>query len=175
MIPIGSYIIATEPIAAETMDRILPSDRMVTDTRKVIYYYRASPDRTRVLFGGRVSWNETDPRVSAPLLKAEMARLFPELADVRVSHSWMGFVGFTFDTLMHTGTHDGVHFATGYCGSGIAMASYLGMKVGLKVLGQREGETAFDGLPFPTRPYYFGTPWFLGAAIAYYRWHDRHS
>ena len=55
VIPIGSYIIATEPIARGMMDEILPTDRMVTDTRKVVYYYRASPDRTRILFGGRVS------------------------------------------------------------------------------------------------------------------------
>jgi len=175
VIPIGSYIIATEPIARATMDRLFPTDRMVTDTRKVVYYYRASPDRSRILFGGRVSWNETDPRISAPRLHAEMARLFPELAGVRISHSWMGFVAYTFDQLMHIGAHDGVHYAAGYCGSGVGMASYLGTKLGLKVLGQKEGETAFDGLPFATRPYYSGYPWFLAAAISYYRWMDRHS
>jgi glycine/D-amino acid oxidase-like deaminating enzyme len=175
IVPIGSYIIATEPIPRETMDRLFPTDRMVTDTRKVIYYYRASPDRTRILFGGRVSWNETDPTKSAPLLHAEMVRVFPEIAAVRVSHSWMGFVGFTFDRLMHTGVHDGIHYAAGYCGSGIGMATYLGMKLGLKILGKPEGESAFDNLPFPTRPYYTGYPWFLGAAISYYRWRDRWS
>lgn len=175
VIPIGSYIIATEPIPRETMDRLFPTDRMVTDTRKVIYYYRASPDRTRILFGGRVSWNETDPLKSAPRLHTEMVRLFPELTNVRVSHSWMGFVAYTFDQLMHTGTHDGIHYAAGYCGSGVGMASYLGMKLGLKVLGKPEGATAFDNLPFPTRSYYTGYPWFLGAAISYYRWLDRRS
>ena len=175
IIPIGSYIIATEPIAPAVMTKIMPTDRMVTDTRKVIYYYRASPDRTRILFGGRVSWNETDPRVSAPLLKAELARIFPALAETRVSHSWMGYVAFTFDTLMHTGRWDGIHYAAGYCGSGVGMASYLGMKLGLKVLGNREGGTALDDLPFPSRAYYSGVPWFLGAAIRYYRWRDRYS
>jgi glycine/D-amino acid oxidase-like deaminating enzyme len=173
VIPIGSYIIATEPIPRATMDRLFPTDRTVTDTRKVVYYFGASPDRTRILFGGRVSWNETDPRVSAPRLHAEMVRLFPELAGVRVTHSWMGFVAYTFDHLMHTGTYDGIHHAAGYCGSGIGMASYLGMKLGFKVLGRPEGKTAFDGLPFPTRPYYTGYPWFLPAAIRYYRWLDR--
>jgi len=173
VIPIGSYIIATEPIPRELMDRLFPTDRMVTDTRRVIYYYRASPDRTRILFGGRVSWNETDPLKSAPRLHAEMTRLFPELKGVRVSHSWMGFVAFTFDRLMHTGTHEGIHYAAGYCGSGVGMASYLGMKLGLKVLGRKEVKTAFDDLPFPTRPYYTGYPWFLAAAISYYRWLDQ--
>ena len=175
VIPIGSYIIATEPIPRETMDHLFPTDRMVTDTRRVIYYYRASPDRTRILFGGRVSWNETNPLKSAPRLHAEMTRLFPDLKRVRVSHSWMGFVAFTFDRLMHTGTHDGIHYAAGYCGSGVGMASYLGMKLGLKVLGRPEGKSAFDGLPFPTRPYYTGYPWFLAPAISYYRWLDRRT
>jgi glycine/D-amino acid oxidase-like deaminating enzyme len=148
---------------------------MVTDTRKVVYYYRASPDRTRILFGGRVAWNETDPRVSAPRLKAELARLFPDLAGIRISHSWMGFVAYTFDALMHTGRRDGVLYAGGYCGSGVGMASYLGMKLGLKALGDGDGATALDDLPFPARPYYFGRPWFLGPSIAYYRWVDSRS
>ena len=92
-----------------------------------------------------------------------------------VSHSWMGFVAYTFDQLMHTGTHDGIHYAAGYCGSGVGMASFLGMKLGLKVLGHPDGKTAFDNLPFPTRPYYTGYPWFLAAAISYYRWLDRRT
>lgn len=175
VIPIGSYIIATEPISRERMDRLFPTDRMVTDTRKVVYYYRASPDRTRILFGGRVSWNETDPVKSAPHLHAELVRLFPELAGIRVTHSWMGFVAYTFDQLMHTGTHDGIHYAAGYCGSGVGMATYLGMKLGLKVLGRPEGLSALDDLTFPTRPYYTGYPWFLAPAISYYRWRDRRS
>ena len=175
VIPIGSYIIATEPISPERMNRLFPTDRMVTDTRKVVYYYRASPDRTRILFGGRVSWNETDPLKSAPLLHAELARLFPELAGTRITHSWMGLVAYTFDHLMHTGTHAGVRYSAGYCGSGIGMASYLGMKLGLKVLGRPEGASALDDLSFPTRPFYAGYPWFLAPAISYYRWRDRRS
>ena len=69
-----------------------------------------------------------------------MARLFPELAAVRVSRSWMGFVAYTFDKLPHIGCKDGIHFAMGYCGSGIAMASYLGMRLGQQILGKSEGE-----------------------------------
>ena len=141
----------------------------------MIYYYRASPDRTRILFGGRVSHNETDARISGPRLHAEMVRIFPELADVGVSHSWNGTVAYTFDDLMHVGRHEGLHYAMGYCGSGVGMASYLGMRIGLQVLGRPEGRTAFDGLAFPTRPLYTGNPWFLGAAVAYYRWLDQRA
>jgi glycine/D-amino acid oxidase-like deaminating enzyme len=172
VIPIGSYIIATEPLAPAMMGRLMPRDRVVSDTRRVVYYYRASPDGRRILFGGRVSARETDPRKSGPLLHAELVRLFPELKGTRVSHSWLGFVAYTFDELPHMGQQDGLFYAMGYCGSGVGMAGYLGMRIGQQVLGKKEGATAFDGLTFPTRPYYWGNPWFLGAAVAYYRWRD---
>lgn len=172
VIPIGSYIIATEPIDPGLMARLFPTDRIVSDTRQVVYYYRVSPDRRRVLFGGRVSHGETDPRISGPRLHAELARLFPELATVRISHSWMGLVAYTFDTMAHAGQHDGMYYAMGYCGSGVSMASYLGMRTGQKVLGLKDGRTGFDGAPFQTRPLYYGNPWFLSASVSYYRWRD---
>jgi glycine/D-amino acid oxidase-like deaminating enzyme len=172
VIPIGSYVIATEPLAEEVVARLIPRNRVVSDTRRVVYYYRASPDRRRILFGGRVSIDETDPRVSGPRLHAEMVRLFPELAGARISHSWAGTVAYTFDTLAHTGSHEGIHYAMGYCGSGVSMAGYLGTRLGEKVLGRAEGLTGYDGLPFETRPLYTGRPWFLAPSVAWYRWLD---
>ncbi len=173
VIPIGSYIIATQALPAALMDKLMPSQRIVSDTRRVVFYYRPSPDRTRILFGGRVSTDETDPRVSGPLLHADLVALFPELAGTRISHSWCGFVAYTFDTMMHIGRHEGQHYALGYCGSGVGMGSYLGMRLGQQVLGRAEGRTALDDLPFPTRPLYTGRPWFLAASVRWYRWLDR--
>ena len=173
VIPIGSYIIATEKLPKVLMATLMPRDRIVSDTRKVVYYYRASPDGMRVVFGGRVSHDETDPRVSGPRLHAEMVRIFPELAQTRISHSWAGFVAYTFDEMMRAGQRDGLFYAMGYCGSGAGMAGYLGTRIGQQVLGKQEGATAFDDLPFETRPYYWGKPWFLAPAVAYYKWADR--
>ncbi len=173
VIPIGSYIIATEALDKSVMDRLMPNDRMYTDTRKVVYYYRASPDRSRILFGGRVSSSETDPTKSAPLLRSDLARLFPELENVKISHSWMGIVAYTFDSMAHIGEQDGIHYAMGYCGSGVSMASYMGMRTGHKVLGNAEGATGFDNIRFPTRPLYTGNPWFLSATVGWYRYKDR--
>lgn len=173
VIPIGSYMIATDPLPDGMMDYLIPKNRIVSDTRKVVYYYRSSPDRQRILFGGRVSHRETDPRVSGPKLHADMVKLFPELASVRISHSWCGFVAYTFDELMHLGQHDGLHYAMGYCGAGVGTASYFGMRIGQQVLGLQEGRTALDDLAFQTRPLYTGNPWFLAPSVAYYRWRDR--
>lgn len=173
VIPIGSYIIATEPLSESVMNTVLPTRRVLTDTRKLVYYYRASPDRQRILFGGRVTGAETDLKRSGSLLRQEVVRLFPELHGVRISHSWMGFVAYTFDTLAHIGSHEGIHYAMGYCGSGVSMASYFGTRIGQQVLGLSEGRTGLDNVKFPTRPLYTGKPWFLPATVAYYRWRDR--
>lgn len=172
IIPIGSYIIATDPLKPGVMDQLIPTDRMLGDTRRMVFYYRASPDRKRILFGGRVSHAETESLVSGPKLHAHMVQIFPELAQTRISHSWAGFVGYTFDTLAHLGQRNGIHYAMGYCGSGVSMAGYLGMRIGQRVLGLKEGQTGFDGVSFQTRPFYSGTPWFLSASIMYYRWLD---
>ena len=175
VIPIGSYIIATEPLSPALMGKLMPRARVVSDTRKLVYYYRPSPDRRRILFGGRVAYKETDPKVSAPRLHAEMVRIFPELATARVSHSWVGFVAYTFDTMPHVGIQDGLHYAMGYCGSGASLASYFGMRMGQQLLGLKEGRTALDGITFQTRPLYYGDPWFLAASIMYYRWRDKQN
>jgi len=173
IIPVGSYMIATEPLPKSVMDRLFPKNRGVVDTCKIVYYYRPSPDRTRVLFGGRVSANETNPSISGPLLKRDMCRIFPELESYKFTHSWSGTVAFSFDKLMHIGQREGIHYAMGYCGSGIAMASYLGMRLGQQSLGERIGSTAFDNLKFQTIPFYTGQPWFLPAMVRWYRWRDQ--
>lgn len=173
IIPIGSYVIATEPLPEKLMAELFPTDRIASDTCKVVYYYRSSPDGRRVLFGGRVSANETNTAISGPKLASQMCRIFPQLSQCEITHSWMGKVAYTFDELAHTGVHDGVHYAMGYCGSGVSMAGYLGKRLGQKVLGLAEGQTAFDDLPNPTRPFYTGNPWFLPATVAWYRRLDR--
>lgn len=173
IIPIGSYMIATEELPTELMDRIMPTSRVLSDTRRLVVYYRPSPDRKRILFGGRVSLKEMNPVVTGPRLHAMMTALFPELAQVRISHSWSGYVGYTFDTLMHCGQQDGLYYAMGYCGSGVGMASYLGMKIGLQAVDDPAGETAFARIPFPTRPFYSGNPWFLAPSVMVYRMRDR--
>lgn len=173
VIPIGSYVIATEEIPADLVDRLFPTDRILSDTRKLVYYYRLSPDRKRVLFGGRVSLSETDPLKSAAKLHTDMTALFPDLAPVRISHAWMGFVGYTFDTLAHCGEDNGLYFAAGYCGSGVGMASYLGMRMGRKAAGLETAPSAFERISYPTRPLYSGTPWFLAPSVLVYRLRDR--
>lgn len=169
IIPIGSYIIATEKLPAEQIDRLFPTNRILSDTRRLVYYYRLSPDRTRVLFGGRVSLRETDPRKSGPVLHRDMVAIFPELEEAKISHSWAGTVGYTFDSLAHAGRHNGLYWAGGYCGSGAGMAGYLGNIIGRQVSGDETARTVFAEIPFEHRSYYRGNPWFLSSSVLWYR------
>ena len=171
IIPIGSYMIATEPVTESVALEISPSGRTMTDTRRLVFYYRMYEGR--MIFGGRVALSETDPRVSAPRLHNAMSEIFPQLANTPIEFSWVGFVGFTFDNLPHIGEKDGIHYSMGYCGSGISLSSYLGSIMGKQIAGDQSQRSAFMDLNFPTRPYYFGNPWFLKPSILYYRLRDR--
>jgi glycine/D-amino acid oxidase-like deaminating enzyme len=173
LIPVGSYIIATEALPESMMRKLFPNGRMISDSRRVLNYFRPSPDGTRVLWGGRASFRPTAPNVAAPVLHRMMTDVFPELASTRITHSWTGNVAFTFDFLPHIGVHEGVHFAAGCQGSGVAMQTWLGHQVALKMLGQGNAPSAFDGLDFPTMPFYAGNPWFLPIVGEWYRLRDR--
>ncbi len=172
ILPIGSYIIATEALDPALIRRLIPHGRNIGDTRRVVVYYRPSPDGRRILFGGRAAARETDATRCVPRLRAMLAEIFPQLARVRISRAWMGFVGFTFDTLPHLGEDRGLFFCMGYCGQGVPSATYYGRKMGLTMAGRPGGESALTGLPFPARPFYTGDPWFLPAAIVGYRLRD---
>lgn len=173
MIPVGSYIIATEELPAETIDRLFPGRRMVGDTRRVLSYFRPSPYGNRILWGGRASFGPSAPEDSAPVLHGFMTAAFPELRNVRLTHAWTGNVAFTFDFLPHIGVQDGVHYAAGCQGSGVAMGTWLGHRAALKIAGADNEGFALDGVNFPTVPLYNGNPdWFLPFIGSWYRLRD---
>jgi glycine/D-amino acid oxidase-like deaminating enzyme len=169
VIPIGSYQICTERLGLERVRALIPNGRNIVDSRRVVVYYRPSADGERVVFGGRAALSEQDPLACVARLKSMMTRIFPQLCPARIDHAWVGWVGYTFDTMPHLGEHDGIHYCMGYCGQGVPLAPYFGMRIGQQMAGLEQGRTALDGLPFPTRPYYFGTPWFLGPSVWAYR------
>ncbi|MBL4739397.1 MAG: FAD-dependent oxidoreductase [SAR86 cluster bacterium] len=172
VIPIGSTMIATEKLSKEMVSSLFPTGRMIADSRKMLSYFRPSPDGTRVLLGGRPTVLPSTPDVQARALQKRLADIFPQLRDVAVSHVWTGNVAYSFDALPAIGHDEGIYFALGYCGSGVAMSGYLGHKVALKILKSSEGDTAFDGLPFESKAYYQGQPWFLPIAMAGYKLRD---
>lgn len=172
VIPIGSTIIATEELSENLVTSLFPTKRMITDTRKMLSYYRPSPDGKRVLLGGRPTVFQASPLQQAKALKRRLTSIFPQLKASAVSHVWSGKVAYGFNPLPTIGQHDGIYYAMGYCGSGVAMSGYMGHKAALKILDHPDGDTAFDDLPFEDRFYYNGTPWFLPPAMIGYKIRD---
>ncbi|WP_428545101.1 NAD(P)/FAD-dependent oxidoreductase [Profundibacter sp.] len=167
IMPLRSAIIATEQLSPDLIHSAFPDGKCVVDSSRLVLYYRPSPDGTRVVFGGRAFDNADRPDHYAPDLRRLMLRIFPQLADAKITHAWSGTVAYTFDYAPHLGCYEGLHYVLGYCGSGVGRATYFGHKAALKMLGDKGGETALDGLEFPTRAFYNGKPWFLPAVL---RW-----
>jgi glycine/D-amino acid oxidase-like deaminating enzyme len=170
VIPIGSYIIATEPLGDARAAEISPQGRMMSDTRNFLHYWRLSPDG-RLVFGGRTSFAPVTVQTARDRLYAAMIGIYPQLAGVRVSHAWTGNVGFTFDQLPHLTRSGGVTYAMGYCGSGVALGSWMGTLAGEWIA--RGARPAFADLRFPRIPLYRGHPWFLPIVGVYYSLLDR--
>jgi len=172
IIPIGSFIIATERLPEALARELSPRNRMIYDSKHYLHYYRLTPDN-RMLFGGRAAFfpeTKQTIRRSAEILRRDMVHVFPKLCSAKVEHAWGGTLDFCFDTMPHAGQQDGMYYALGYAGHGVAMATYLGAKVAEQMSG-RKVDIAYAAIPFPGAPLglYNGRPWFLPLAGAYYK------
>jgi len=175
VIPVGSYIIATEELAEDIARTLMPNNRSVYDTRRVLTYYRMAGNGKRLIFGGRAKFGHFDPVETAPILYRLMTDRFPQLDGVKITHAWTGSLAFTFDETPHMGKRKGVHFALGCNGSGVAMMTYLGTQVARKLAGAN-APCAFDSDEFPGHWAYSGNPWFVPWFGRYLRlrdWLDR--
>jgi glycine/D-amino acid oxidase-like deaminating enzyme len=172
VIPIASHIIATEELPSDLARSLIPKGRTLSDTKRVLCYYRMSPDGERMVFGGRARFTQVDATVSAPILHRYMTDRFPQLRGLKVTHAWTGNVAFTIDALPHMGQRDGLHYCLGCNGSGVAMMTYLGWQTARKIARAANYACSFDTEDFPDHPLYSGNPWFLPAVGGYYRLRD---
>jgi glycine/D-amino acid oxidase-like deaminating enzyme len=176
LVPVGSYIIATERLAPDRAAALLPRRRMVFDSKHFLFYFRLTTDR-RLLFGGRAEFSQPTAesvRRAAAILHRGMASIFPDLSSAAVEYAWGGTVAFTRDQMPHAGRldeMDGAFYSGGYCGHGVAMATYLGELVARRIAGERLDHPLLDDR-FAAIPLYRGTPWFLPLVGAYYRVKD---
>jgi glycine/D-amino acid oxidase-like deaminating enzyme len=172
IIPIGSFIIATEQLPETLALELSPRNRMIYDSKHYLHYYRLTPDN-RMLFGGRAAFfPETKDTIhrSAEILRRGMIEVYPQLRDVKIDFAWGGTLDFCFDTMPHAGNLDGIYYALGYAGHGVAMATYLGTKIAEQISGG-VSDNPYADIPFPGAPLglYDGRPWFLPFAGAYYK------
>jgi glycine/D-amino acid oxidase-like deaminating enzyme len=172
LIPIGSYIIATERLPADLARELSPRNRMIYDSKHFLYYYRLTPDN-RMLFGGRAAFfpeSESTVRESAEILRRGLIEVYPQLAKSKVEFVWGGTLDFTTDVMPHSGKIDGMHFAVGFAGHGVAAATWMGAKLAGVVCGD-SNDNPFSKIPFPGAPVGLrsGNTWALPLAGAYYK------
>ena len=173
LVPVRSRIIVTEELPADLMAKLMPKQMMQTENRVLGYYYRPTPDGRRILLGGRDGSVYSEPVAPILHLRGGLTEIFPELKDVRLSHTWYGNVAMNRDMLPRIFEREGVHYATGFCGSGVVWAPWIASRAAYQMLGDRErGVSGFDMRPPPAVPFYNGTPWFMPAMMHVFRLQD---
>jgi len=170
IVPVGSFIVVTEPLDPARLDRLLPNRRNYVTSKNIGNYFRATADN-RLLFGGRARFamsNVKSDRESGHILRDSLARAFPEFADVRIDYCWGGSVDMNADRLPRAGQHKGLYYSMGYSGHGVQMAVHMG-QIMADVMAGNDHANPWGELTWPPIPGHFGKPWFLPAVGAYYR------
>jgi glycine/D-amino acid oxidase-like deaminating enzyme len=172
VVPSESMMIATETLSDDLAQSLIPNGRMIWDTKIFLFYFRLSPDGKRLLFGGRPNSPRKTLRENAAYMYREMLSVYPQLNGIGIDYAWSGNVAMTLDRSPHIGRNDGIYYSMGYCGHGVALATYLGEKLALMVQG-KDGDTAFADLSFNAIPFYQGNAWFKPLLYAYFSMRDR--
>jgi glycine/D-amino acid oxidase-like deaminating enzyme len=173
IVPVGAFIIVTEPLPQELLNRLLPTRRMATDTKNFVNFFRVTPDN-RMLFGGRARFATSNPasdEKSGLVLRHQMAMVFPELVNVRVDYCWGGMVDMTADRLPRAGQKDGIYYSMGYSGHGTHMATLMGTLMA-EIMDGRADLNPWKDFAWRAIPGHFGKPWFLPLVGAWYRLKD---
>ena len=175
IIPIGSFIIATEKLPSELAHELSPKNRMIFDYKHYLNYFRLWDNR--MIFGGRAAFfpeTANTIRRSAEILRREITRVYPQLRDIQVEYAWGGTLDFAFDMMTHMGELDGIYYSLGYAGHGVAMATHSGRTLAESILKGSLKEHPLAAFDFPGAPLglYNGFPWFLPFAGAWHKFLD---
>jgi len=174
IVPVGAFLIVTEPLPQALLDQLLPTRRMATDTKNFVNFFRVTPDN-RMLFGGRARFTATSnpgsDEKSGLILRQQMAAVFPELANVRIDYCWGGMIDMTANRLPRAGQRDGVYYSIGYSGHGTQMATLMGTLMA-QIMDGHAGLNPWKDFDWPAIPGHFGKPWFLPFVGAWYRLKD---
>ena len=176
IVPIGSFVIATEQLSKEQLDTVMPTRRTAVTSRHIGNYFRVSPDN-RLIFGGRAQFALSSPKADAEsgqILARAMTEIFPQLSDVQIDYCWGGLLDVTMDRLPRAGKNGGLYYSLGYSGHGVQMSVHMGRIMADVMTGGPDTNPLSD-LPWQAVPGYSGMPWFLPIVGMYYRLLDRFS
>ena len=162
ILPIATYVAVTEPLG-ERLGQAIRTRAAVYDTRFAFDYYRALPD-TRLLWGGRISILNRSPAAVARLLKRDIARVYPQLGDVRIDHAWSGLMSYARHEMPQLGqVQPGLWYAQAFGGHGVATTTAVGELLAAGISGDDNWRRFSPfGLTRTWRP--FG---FIGAQATY--------
>ncbi len=152
IMPINNFVIATEPLSEAQLQQINPRDVAISDSRFVVNYYRLSADK-RMLFGGGENYSSNFPADIASFVRKPMLQVYPQLADSRIVYAWGGTLAVTLNRMPHFGrVGDGIYYAQGYSGQGVAMASLAGKLIAEALSGEAEHFDLFGKIPTRSFP-----------------------
>jgi glycine/D-amino acid oxidase-like deaminating enzyme len=174
IVPIGSFIVVTEPLGADRANALLAQRRTYTTIANIHHYFRLTADH-RLVFGGRARFAISSPQsdaASGEILREGLAATFPQLGKVRLDYCWGGLVDMTQDRLPHAGERDGLFYSLGYSGHGTQMSVHMGQRMA-EVMAGNVDANPWKGRDWPAIPGHFGPPWFLPAVGLYFRLKDR--
>jgi gamma-glutamylputrescine oxidase len=174
VMPINSFIVATEPLAEERAKALIPHNEAVADSRFVVNYFRRTPDH-RLLFGGGETYSLRFPADLESISRKPMLNVFPHLEDAKIDYAWGGTLGITMQRLPHFARFGpNIYSAAGFSGHGLGMATMAGKILAEITQGQAERFDLMAGLPSPRFP---GGEAMRGAllylAMTYYALRDR--
>lgn len=172
ILPVESFIIATEPLSQTMADSLINNGMSVCDNNLLLDYYRLSADN-RLLFGSDSSTNVD----MIAKMRSEMLAVFPQLADVKIDYGWGGPIDMTLNATPHFGRiKQNIYFAQGFSGHGVALTGLAGRIIQEAVLGNDERLSLFESLKVPS---IYGGKWVkkmaLKVGIPYYRFLDKYK
>jgi glycine/D-amino acid oxidase-like deaminating enzyme len=174
IVPVGSFIVVTEPLGETGADALLRGRRTYVTIANIHHYFRLTPDH-RLVFGGRARFAISSPEsdaTSGEILRRGLAEMFPQLRDVRLDYCFGGLVDMTRDRLPHAGERNGVFYSMGYSGHGAQMSVLMGERMAAVMAGDLKANP-WRGRDWPAIPGHLGPPWFLPAVGFYFRMKDR--
>jgi glycine/D-amino acid oxidase-like deaminating enzyme len=172
VLPMGSYIIATEPLEPALAKEVLPTGRMCFNDRNLLWYWRLD-DEGRMVFGGRKGLGRVSLEDAREHLYRSMLAVHPQLRGTRIERAWGGNVALTRDRLPHCGRLDGIWYATGCNGSGVALNTWLGHRMAGALCGGPL--PAFAELTHRPVPLHALRRAWLPVLSAWFRFQDRRS
>lgn len=174
LLPLSSYIVATEELTDEQMRSTLRGLRTYGDNRRRNDYFSVAGDGNRILLGGRTGSYVTNMTALSHALAEDLVYILPQLEGVRISHGWRGECAGAYDLFPRFGKLDGLYYAMGYCFSGMALGPHLGRKVAAMMTGDAEArQSNFYRDTFPVYPAATRGPWTMPLLTGWYAWKDR--